>query len=142
MTFYLTVIIIILLVIIYEAKNPTWKKLSSKYSTDWKYMKWFGAETLYLWDTTNSSWFNQTNVDVRDEGLAIYFPFFKRYMPSVLIPWDDLEVQAKVYKGPIARLQIRSFARLQIRVVTAEVYLAINYVHKLNIDQTLNRKRQ
>ena len=103
-------------------------------------MKWFGAETLYLWDATNSSWFNQINIEVRDNGLAIYFPFFKRYMPSILIPWDDIEVQGKVHKGPIEKLRISFVERLQIRVVTTEVYLAISYAHKFNIDQIQKNK--
>lgn len=55
-------------------------------------------EMLYVWYEIKQSWFNEVSIDIGEEGLAIYFPFYGRFMPSVLIPWNDLELVPRLYR--------------------------------------------
>ena len=118
-----------------EFKNPLWRKLSNNYKTEWISHKIIGATTLYLWDKEKNSWLNHVYIDVSENGLGIYPPRFKRYMSSILIPWDEIDINGRVYKGVFQGLRFKCFSRLQLTVRKSNVILAIPYRYHKHIEK-------
>lgn len=75
-----------------EMSDPLLRALGSRYTTGWKYFGWLKAESIYIsHDDGRRYWINHVSIEISSEGLAIYFPFFKRYLKSFRIPWSDLK---------------------------------------------------
>lgn len=135
MSFSILVILLIAIVIWVDFRNPLWRKLSARFKTKWIPHNIFTATTLYLWDTEEKRWVNHVYIDITEKGLGIYPPFFKRYMNSLLIPWDEIKIDGRVYKGIFQGLKLDIFSRLQVSVSASHVTLAIPYKFNKIIEQ-------
>ena len=138
MTFILLVVCLILLFAWIESKNILWKELASSYSTKSIPSKFSKAESLSFWnDDGVKSWFNHVHIEILDSGIAIYLPFFKRYIPSILVPWKDIEVRDKVFIGALARFRVRTAAKQDLYIKNKGIHLAIPYSYHSAIEQRI-----
>lgn len=143
MTFSLLVVVLIFLFAWLESRNSVWKSLSSSYSTEWKYTDWRKAKTLSFWrDTGIKNWFNHVNIEILDTGLAIYLPFFKTYISSILIPWEDLELREKISVDRFGPVKLGLMPSQELYVSSKGIYLAIPYSYKNAIECEMTKRTQ
>lgn len=86
------VVVLIGFSILGEISNPLLKDLGARYAVPWKYFGWLRAESIYVSRIGERRyWINHVSIEMAEDGLAIYFPFFKRYLKSFEIPWAEIE---------------------------------------------------
>ncbi|MEW5249120.1 hypothetical protein [Microbulbifer discodermiae] len=140
MTFAAMVILVMFIFAWIESRNLLWRSLASNYSTKGKHHGWRKVETLSIWsDDGSRSWFNHVYIEILEEGVGIFSPFYKRYLPSLLIPWADIEVGAKLSIRSRWPFSLGALSKQELYISSKGIYLAIFYSHRAAIERVVKQ---
>lgn len=131
MWFVAVVLVVIGAGIVGEMSGPLLKALGRRYATDWKYFGWLKAESIYVAsDDGRRHWINHVSIEISSDGLAIYFPFFKRYLKSFRIPWEDVRFVDVERETSFLRLPSFLKERFELYICTCGISIEISKKHR------------